>query len=99
MITKVTELLGGIYESKIKGTDLGPSSTYSNTFEHDRRVWMLRRLSNGEISEINDEEQYIVSWKDPQRHNNKAEQPLKGESVLPFLDDIASIRRAFPEEP
>jgi hypothetical protein len=59
---------------------------------------MLRKLSNGEISEINDEEQYVVTWKDPAKHNNQEEQPLKGESVHSFLGDITSLRRAFSEQ-
>jgi hypothetical protein len=98
MISKETEMLASIYESKIRSTNFGPSPI-SGPYEHDKQVLMLRRLSNGEISQINDEEQYIVSWKNPERHNNQAEQPLKGESVHSFLNDVASIRRAFPEEP
>jgi hypothetical protein len=81
-----------------KKVEFGPSAI-SNTYDHDILVWKLRRLSNGEISNINKEEQYIVSWKDPKKHNGQQEQPLKGESVSVWLDDIVSIRRAFPEEP
>lgn len=66
--------------------------------ESDRKKLDLRRMSNGEITEINDEEQYIVRWKNPEKHNNQQEQPLKGESVHSWLKDIQSIRRAFPEE-
>jgi hypothetical protein len=84
--------------SEGKKLSFGPSSI-SGPFEHDKRVWMLRRLSNGEISNINEEEQYLVTWKNPEKHNGQREQPLKGESVLPFLDEIESIQRAFPEEP
>jgi hypothetical protein len=71
------------------------STPYSNTYEHDKKVLQLRRLSNGEISKINNQEQYIVTWKNPEKHNNLQEQPLKGESVHSFLDEIASIRKAF----
>ena len=78
--------------------DLSTKAPISGPLMHDQKVLMLRRLSNGEISSINDEEQYIVSWKDPQKHNNQQEQPLKGESVHSFLSDITSIRRAFQEE-
>lgn len=92
------EIIGELYEARVRSVDVGPSP-YSNTFEHDKKVWMLRRLSNGEISQINDDEQYIVTWKNPERHNNQPEQPLKGESVHAFFDDIAAIRRSFPEEP
>lgn len=68
---------------------------YSNTYEHDKKVWMLRRLSNGEINKIVDEEQYDVTWKDEfvKKHNGQKQQPLKGESVLPFLSEIESISR------
>jgi hypothetical protein len=83
--------------SPITSQDFSPSA-YSNTYEHDKKVLQLRRLSNGEISKINDEEQYTVTWKTPEKHNNQTEQPLKGESVHAFLDDIAAIRRSFPEE-
>jgi hypothetical protein len=72
----------------------GPSA-HSNTFEHDKKVWMLRKLSNGEINEINEDEQYDVTWKDEyvKKHNGQKQQPLKGESVLPFLSEIESISR------
>jgi hypothetical protein len=78
--------------------DLSTKAPISGPLMRDQKVLMLRRLSNGEISSINDEEQYIVSWKDPQKHNNQQEQPLKGESVHSFLSDITSIRRAFQEQ-
>ena len=83
--------------SPITSQDFSPSS-YSNTYEHDKKVLMLRRLSNGEISEIKDDEQYTVTWKNPEKHNNQKEQPLKGESVHSFLGDIESIQRSFPEQ-
>jgi len=84
--------------SEDRKMSFGPSPI-SGPYEHDKKVWMLRRLSNGEISEINDEEQYIVTWKDPQKHNNQQEQPLKGESVHNWLPEIESIRRAFSDQP
>ena len=87
-----------LYQAIMSEDNKRPSA-YSNTFEHDKKVWMLRRLSNGEISNINEDEQYLVTWKNPERHNGQTEQPLKGESVLPFLDEIQSIQRAFPEQP
>lgn len=85
--------------SEDRKTSFGPSP-YSNVFEHDKRVWMLRRMSNGEISEINNDEQYNVVWKDAyvKKHNNQKEQPLKGESVLSWLDEIESISRAHSEQ-
>ena len=80
-------------------------SPISGPHEHDKKVWALRRLSNGEISNINKDEQYIVSWKNPEKHNNKVAQPLKGESVEPYLNfkdfddlEIKSIRRPEPED-
>ena len=78
--------------------DWASPAPYSNTYEHDKKVMLLRRLSNGEINKINNNEQYIVTWKNPEKHNNQQEQPLKGESVLAFMDDIASIHRAFVKQ-
>ena len=78
--------------------DLSTKAPISGPLEHDKQVLMLRRLSNGEIHDINDEEQYVVTWKNPEQHNNQREQSLKGEYVHSFLDKITSIRRAFPEE-
>jgi len=95
MIFKDTEMIAEAYTAILES--YGPSA-YSNTFEHDKKVWKLRKLSNDEISKINDKEQYIVTWKNPERHNNLQEQPLKGESVHAFLDDIASIRKAFVKQ-
>lgn len=75
---------------------------FSGPFERSSKAWrkarLLNDLSNGEINHINDEEQYIVTWKNPEKHDNQNEQPLKGESVHVWMDDIKSIRRAFPEE-
>jgi hypothetical protein len=101
VVTSFKTLFNQIINEALKprtGADLASATTYSGPFEHDKRVWMLRKLSNGEISEINDEEQYIVTWKDPAKHNNQQEQPLKGESVHSFLGDITSLRRAFSEQ-
>jgi hypothetical protein len=84
--------------SEDRKLSFGPSPI-SGAFEHDKNVLKLRRLSNGEISKINDEEQYVVTWKNPEKHNGQREQPLKGESVTPFLDEIEFLERAFPEQP
>jgi hypothetical protein len=74
--------------------EFGPSAI-SGPYEHDKQVWMLRKLSNGEINEINEDEQYDVTWKDEfvKKHNGQKQQPLKGESVIPFLNEIESISR------
>ena len=69
---------------------------YSNTYEHDKRVWLLRRLSNGEISEISNNDRYKVEWKTPK---DSEKDIIDGKSVLKQLNNIKSIQREDSDLP
>lgn len=71
--------------------DLSTKAPISGPLEHDKLVLMLRRLSNGEISSIDPESPYVATLKDGTK------KPLKGESVKLMLDQITSLRVAYPE--